>query len=225
MIRVRVDDYPQTKGEPQHSQAAFREFHRGLSALLGGRRYLLGVIPGRCTVEDLLLLQRETDCVVGMHGTDHDEGRLDRNGGNQFEHFLSRRQVAGQLEEHRLALEAILGRSVRVYMPPRNVLDWRTVRVLGESGFDWFTSGPETDDELRDYFGDICVHSQVPYEYGRTDELLAREAHLRMMEKSDRGHDVVLTLHWTWETNIGLSHMRSFLSQVPQRYFEDFDAP
>jgi len=224
MIRVRVDDFPQTRGEPQHTLEAFRGFHRELSALLGGRRYLLEKIPGRCTVDDLLMLSRETDCVIGMHGTDHDETRLDRNGGNQFESFLSNSQVAGQLEEHRLALEATVGRRIRVYMPPRNVIDWRTIRMLSGSGFEWFTSGPETPFKLRDYFGDICIHSEAPVEYGRCDELLQREAHLRMMEKSDRGHDVVLTLHWTWETNIGLQHMRGFLSQIPQRYFGDFDA-
>jgi hypothetical protein len=224
VIRVRVDDYPQTKAESQHTQAAFREFHRELSALLGVKRYLLGVIPCRCTAEDLLFLQRETDCVVGMHGIDHDEARLDRNGGNQFEHYLSTRQIAGQLEEHRLALEAVINRPVRVYMPPRNVIDWRTANLLDEVGFRWFTSGPETDVNVRDFLSGMCVHSQPPYEYGRTDELLQREAHLRIMEKSDRGLDVVLTLHWTWETNIGLRHMRSFLSQIPQRYFEDFDA-
>lgn len=223
MIRVRVDDYPNTKGEPQHTLAAFREFHRELSALLGGKRYLLGVIPGRSSAEDLLLLRRETDCVVGLHGTDHDEERLDRNGGNQFEHYLSRVQVASQLQEHRLAMEAVIARPVRIYMPPRNVIDWRTASTLVEVGFDWFTSGPETDVDVRDYFGRQNIHSQSPYEYGRTDELLSREAHLRMMEKVDRGHDAVLTLHWTWETNIGLHHMRAFLSQIPLRYIGDFD--
>lgn len=219
-----MDDFPQTRGEPQHTLAAFREFHRELSALIGGKRYLLGVIPGRCTAEDLLALQRETDCVIGMHGTDHDEARLDRSGGNQFEPYLSTRQVAGQLEDHRLALEAVVNRPVRIYMPPRNVIDWRTASLLDEVGFRWFTSGPETDTDVRDFFGGMCVHSVAPHEYGRCDELLTRESHLRMMEKSDRGHDVVLTLHWTWETNIGLHHMRTFLSQIPSRYFEDFDA-
>lgn len=223
MIRVRVDDFPHTKGEPQHTLEAFLAFHRELSDLIGARRYLLGVIPGRCRPEDLLALRRETDCVFGMHGTDHDEFRLDRNSGNQFEHYLSRAQVSGQLQEHRLALESVLGRPVRIYMPPRNVIDWRTASILGDVGFGWFTSGPETNPDVREYFGPH-IHSQPPYEYGRCDELLQREAHLRIMEKSDRGHDVVLTLHWTWETNIGLHHMRAFLSQIPQRYFGDFDA-
>lgn len=221
MIRVRVDDYPNTKGEPQHTPEAFREFHRELSALLGGKRYLLGVIPGRCTADDLLLLRRETDCVVGMHGTDHDEARLDRNGGNQFERYLSRKQVSVQLEEHRLALEAVTGRTVKVYMPPRNVIGMKEVLSIGQAGFDWFTTGPETEPWSRSHPG--AIHSQPPYEYGRTDELLAQEAHLRIMEKSDHGHDVVLTLHWTWETNIGLHHMRAFLSQIAPRHFEHFD--
>lgn len=222
MIKVRVDDFPHTKGEPQQTLAAFREFHRELSALLGGRRYLLGVIPGRCSVEDVLMLRNETDCAVGMHGINHSEWELDRYQ-NEFPSFMPSSQVQARMTEAREGLCSAVGRDVSVYMPPRNLIDWRTVRLLSECGFFWFTSGPETDPELRDYFGGNCIHSQPPYEYGRTDELLQREAHLRMMEKVDRGYDVVLTLHWTWETNIGLQHMRAFLSQIPQRYLGGFD--
>lgn len=229
MIRVRVDDFPQTKGEPQHTLQAFREFHRELSALLGGKRYLLGVIPRRCTAEDVLMLRNETDCVIGMHGIHHSENMLDLYQ-NEFPPYLSRQNVGRLLMEASDALEQAVGREVRIYMPPRNRIDGRTVSVLLECGFFGFTSGPETPEEIRNAKRDvsgidpICIHSQPPYEYGRTDELLACDAHLRMMEKSDRGHDVCLTLHWTWETNIGLGHMRTFLSQIPPKYFEDFDA-
>ncbi len=222
MIRIRVDDFPQTKGEPQHTLDAFRDFNRELTALTN-RRYLLGVIPGRCSVEDVLMLRNETDCVIGMHGIDHDERALDIHR-NEFPSYLSQANVSERLMEAAKALEGVIGRPVRIYMPPRNLIDQRTVNCLHSCGFDWFTGGPETDQWVRQHNSDRMIISIPPYEYGRTDELMQREAHLRIMEKSDQGHDVVLTLHWTWETNIGLHHMCDFLSRIPQRYFEDFDA-
>jgi hypothetical protein len=222
MIRVRVDDFPQTKAEPQHTPQAFRDFHRELSALLGGRRYLLGVIPGRCSADDILLLRNETDCVIGMHGIRHDEALLDLYG-NEFPPYESRAEVRRQLAEAREALIQAVGRPVRIYMPPRNSIDMRTLSMLAGVGFDFFTSGPETDRTIIKNTLGVHIHSQPPHEYGRSDELLRRESHLRLMESSDAGRDVVLALHWTWETNIGLSHLREFLSRIPDRYFRDFD--
>lgn len=221
MIRIRVDDFPQTKGEPQHTLAAYRDFHNVLREATGGRRYLLGVIPGRCRPEDLLFIQRELDVVVGMHGTDHDEARLDRNGGNQFESYMTHRQVEEKLSENRAALETVVGQPVWIYMPPRNVVDARTLRAAQRSGFFAFTSGPETN-----VMGELCIEplaSMPPHEYGRSDELLMRESHQHLIEAASSG-DVILTLHWTWETNIGLSHLRTFLSKIPKRLFKDFDA-
>lgn len=219
-IRIRVDDYPHTKGEPQHTIDAFRDFHRRLTDGIGGRRYLLGVIPGRCTPEHLLCLRRDTDCVIGMHGTDHDERRLDRNGGNQFEPYLTAAGVGSILQEHREALELAMARPVRIYMPPRNVIDRRTVGVLEGCGFEWFTTGPETDPEIRRLRG--TIHSQPPHEYGRSDEMLMRNSHVELNLRPD-SQDTVLTLHWTWEVNIGLQHLDRFLAEIPKDRFGDFD--
>lgn len=218
-VRIRVDDFPQTKGEPQHTLAAYREFDRRLRECIGGKRYLLGVIPGRCTVDDLLFLRNETDCVVGMHGTDHDESKLDRLGGNQFEPYLTEKEVSRQLAENRSALEAAVGRPVRVYMPPRNVMDGRVQASLSTSGFDWFTGGPETPPTFR---APNCIMSVPPDEYGRTDELWNRGAHRQICLRSSH-EDTVLALHWTWETNIGLTHMVKFLTAIPVQAFAHFD--
>lgn len=223
MIKIRIDDFPHTKGEPQHTLTAFREFHRELSALIGGKRYLLGVIPKRCSPEDVLFLRNETDCVIGMHGIDHDERLLDIHN-NEFPSYLTERSVGERLMEAAAALDAATGRHSLFYMPPRNMIDQRTINCLQACFFLGFTAGPETDPHVLERNRESAIESLPPYEYGRTDELLQCEAHLRIMEKSDRGHDVFLALHWTWETNIGLSHMKKFLSQIPQRYFEDFDA-
>lgn len=224
MIRVRVDDFPQTRGEPQHTLDAFRDFDRCLREGIGNRRYLLGVIPGRCTVEDLLMVRNETDCVVGMHGTDHDEARLDRNGGNQFEPFLTARDVIEELTENRAALEMAVGRPVLVYMPPRNQLRLGEAACLSASGFGWYTTGPETNPVLRfttPAAGIVPIHSEPPHEYGRTDEMFLRGSH-EYLKAVD--HDVVLTLHWTWEANVGLHHLTKFLAEIPDGLFTDFDA-
>lgn len=221
MIRVRVDDYPQTRGEPQHTQAAFREFHRCLSHGIDHKRYLLGVIPGRCTVDDILLIRNETDCVIGMHGIDHDEAKLDIYQ-NEFPPYLSREHIRDKLREARDALASAVGRPVSIYMPPRNQLDVRTIFAFPPE-IRFYTTGPETTELIRT--GAQAIHSQPPHEYGRTDEMYQRKSHQVLSELvSQMGRDVVLTLHWTWETNIGLSHMRRFLEQIPNEYFADFDA-
>lgn len=220
MIAVRVDDFPQTKGESQHSLSAFREFNRELVSAIGlGNRYLLGVIPGRCSVDDVMFLRNETDCVIGMHGIDHDEGLLDVHR-NEFPSYLSKLDVRKRLIEARTALELGVGRPVTIYMPPRNLIDMRTASVLNGQ-FRYYTGGPETDRSVIDRFP-TCIMSMPPFEYGRSDELLHYRAHEKLVEKSDAGHIVVLALHWTWETNIGLEHMKRFLSQIPSHHFMDF---
>jgi peptidoglycan/xylan/chitin deacetylase (PgdA/CDA1 family) len=222
VIRVRVDDFPHTKAEPGHTLAAFQEFDRCLRESIGGRRYLLGVIPGRCSVDDIVFLRNHTDCVVGMHGTDHDEERLTRNGGNQFEPYLTVAQIAQQLYDHHEALQNAVGRRVQVYMPPRNVINHRTVSVLGDCGFEAFTTGPETDSWAIVH--PRSLYSEKPFEYGRSDELLARDnAVEKLIAKTAAGGNSVLTLHWTWETNIGLQHMVKFLTQIPRELFASFD--
>jgi hypothetical protein len=226
LIRVRVDDFPHTKdGERhRHSLAAFKEFHKRLNECIGGRRYLLGVIPGRCSVDDVLFLRNETDCIIGMHGTDHDEARLDRNGGNQFEPYALVHQVREELLENHTSLQTGVGRPVWIYMPPRNVIDGRTHEILkNDLGVTWVTAGPETDTWVLEKYRSRSILSMPPWEYGRTDELLQRNAQVHLMEESDDDRDVVLTLHWTWETNIGLEHMRRFFDEIPTRYFKDFD--
>lgn len=221
-IRIRVDDFPNTKGEPQHTLSAFREFHRTLGECIGGKRYLLGVIPKRCDPDDILFLRNETDCEIGMHGIYHDEEKLDLYR-NEFPPYLSQRDVCRYLQESGQALDDAIGRQTTIYMPPRNRIDQRTLDVLVDAGFFAFTSGPETDKTIRTDVEEIHSH---PLEicYGRTDELYQKNAHVRLMtlcEVNPTGR-FVLTLHWTWETNIGLEHMKKFFAQIPKEHFIDF---
>jgi hypothetical protein len=187
---------------------------------LTGRRYLLGVIPGRCTPDDLTFLRDETDCVIGLHGIDHDEAHLDVYG-HEFPAYLSKLEILRRLVTARDGLEVAIGRPVRTYMPPRNRIDMRTAAVVG-GHFDRYTGGPETDRDVMLRFQNY-IYSDFPHGYGRTDEMLVRGSHEHLMRWSDSGQEPVLALHWTWETNIGLDHMRAMLSQIPRTYFGDFD--
>ncbi len=222
MIRVRVDDFPHSLDREmhRHTLSSFRDFHRALTDTIGGKRYLLGVIPGRCTPDDLLFVRNETDCVVGMHGTDHDESRLDRNGGNQFESYLTVDNITMLLHENKTALQGAVGRPVTIYMPPRNVIDGRTWQACKRVGFERFTTGPETNAHMRAQNILSEIPSMPPHEYGRTDEMWVRNSQLDLA-LSER--DVVLCIHQTWESNIGLGHMIKFLGSIPKDRFVDFD--
>lgn len=227
-IRIRVDDYPWNKATERwrHNAESFRSFHRALSELIGGRRYLLGVIPKKCSPEDLLLLRNETNCVVGMHGIDHDEERLNAYQ-NEFEPWMSGITIEKYLREAKVALEGAVGQQINIYMPPRNQIDVRTVEACRDAGFRWYTSGPETTLPIRVAAGMKVpsvgpIHSQPPHEYGRTDEMLMAGSHEILARATRR---IVLTLHWTWEVNLndGFQSMREFFGRIPKEQFEDFD--
>lgn len=225
MLQFRVDDFPHTKGEPQHTREAFRDFHRALRDGTGGRQYLLGVIPGRCTDEDWSLLREiQGEVVLGMHGIMHDEAALDRNCGNEFAHWYTQKTVQTMLLGAHARFHSH-GLRCLAYMPPRNVIDRRTLRVLPDIGFVSYTGGPETDPECKtaDYL--TYIHSQPPHEYGRTDEMSAKGTEGWLNKNVDRNilrWPTTVALHWTWETNIGLDHLKAFLGRLDPDLFMDF---
>lgn len=221
MIKIRVDDFPQTKGEPQHTLEAFKEFDRVLRECIGGKKYLLGVIPERCSSDDLNFIRDETDCIVGMHGIWHDESKLDLYG-NEFPPYLSKEQIKYELSSAVGDLERAVARQINIYMPPRNIIDARTLSCLIDCGFSYFTAGPETDKMIIKNTIGSQLYSHAPHEYGRTDEMFANGSHAVLVERAAQ-RPVIITLHWTWETNIGLDHMVKFLSKIPKEYFCDFD--
>lgn len=165
------------------------------------------------------MIRNETDCVVGMHGIEHDEGKLNIYQ-NEFEPWLSKYTIMERLVESRLALEDVLDQEIRVYMPPRNQIDRRTQEAARLAGFWAFTSGPETPLEMRSGGPLAVYHSEPPHEYGRSDEMYRAGSHRILSEMQD---DVILTLHWTWEVNIGLDNLNGFLSQIPKDRFINFD--
>lgn len=236
-ICVRVDDFPETKGEPQHTLAAYHEFHTRLSGLIGGKRYLLGVIPGRCDYSHHMYLEETPGIEVGMHGVDHDESKLDL-WQNEFPPHSTREGIKVILQQNRMMLEQATNRPVTVYMPPRNRIDHRTVDVLSKTGFHGYTTGPETAEEFRTGAHPAVwvalksgimeahtvryIHSNSPHEYGRSDEMYQRMSQDYLKARCLAGMNTVLTLHWTWETNIGLDHLDIFLSSIGSDFFTDF---
>jgi hypothetical protein len=200
MIRVRVDDFPGTKPEEfhKHNLQNFKEFDKILRTFTP--EYLLGVIPGYLTREQESWLVDQKHIRCGMHGVVHSEKHK-----NEFEGMdekgivsclLAARNVMNRLEK-----------SCHTYMPPHNVFDRNTVRACHASKFKNITGGPESTLSEGEIAPLRYLFSQHPYGYGRSDELLTRGAVPWLKSQSD----VILTLHWTWELNIGLTSLVQFL--------------
>jgi hypothetical protein len=151
-----------------------------------------------------------------MHGIQHDEDQLDRFQ-NEFPPWMTVQEVSSALIHSRDFLERSCEKSVNVYMPPRNRIDRRTTTALGLAGFKAVTGGPETDQPSL--LGFRSFMSLPPHAYGRTDEMLDRGS-TDVLSKIDQ--DVVLTLHWTWEINIGLHHMKRFFNSIDREMFTSF---
>jgi hypothetical protein len=209
MIVVRVDDFPFTKQSERHrhDRESFLRFDDVLSRHLGGAPYLLGAIPALSTDDDLSMLASLGHVTVGMHGVRHDE-RFP----NEFLPHLTERDVHRSLSSARERLRAATGQPVDVYMPPRNVIDRRTLAACGRAGFRAFTSGPETGDVGRTTLARL--HSEAPLEYGRSDELLERGSVGHLRRRCESGGRAILALHFTWETNLGLESLDRYLSQL-----------
>lgn len=202
-VTIRVDDFPGTKREEfyKHNMESFIEFDDVMQKNCG-KQYLLGVIPTYSSHEDLVRLST-MNLQIGMHGIKHDERYQ-----NEFLPHQTDREIFIALIENRQRLQDIVNKPVKVYMPPHNVLDVRTCRLAKDAGFTHVTTGPETDVEIS-YVKRL--HSKKPLEYGRSDELLSLGA-VDYLNRKDT--QAILTLHWTWEFNIGLSHLSRFLEQI-----------
>lgn len=208
-IYLRVDDFPGTKPEEfyRHNLASFKEFDKLVRSFVPS--YLLGVIPKHVTYEQLEYLGNTPHITVAMHGIDHDE-RFP----NEFREHLTAKDIGQALLEVRHRLDPLVG-PIKTYMPPHNVFDERTLRGLHMAQFSNLTGGPESPQDIT-LFGLRYFYSQAPLGYGRSDELLARGA----VEWLKSQEEVWLTLHWTWEVNIGLQHLEAFFSQLEGQFAE-----
>lgn len=217
-LRVRVDDFPYTKlheWQPsRHSLTRFAEFDSIIPV-----RYLLGIVPMNAfNVDAWPPLSGKV--VPGMHGYWHLESRQ-----NEFEgHDLN--DVTSYLRAGREMIRERMGVYPDVYMPPHNAVDVNTTIACQRVGFKAITGGPgihpimprviEEHAHMR-YLG-----SETPFMYGRSDEISLA------LDSCDHGYDPyaaggILTLHWTWENNIGFDHLRRFIDRIGP-HLEDFDA-
>lgn len=217
MIRIRVDDFPLTKPEEsyRHNLSTFEKFHDVITKY--APRYLLGCIPGKMTNEHMDFLRKRIEKIdIGMHGFLHPEDRLNEFSGVPIADIINVMRIG------KAKLES-LGKMVSVYMPPHNAFDHDTIKAATQVGFRYVTTGPETDASMSVALGSqglIDRIESVPFlEYGRSDELLVRGSvdHFNKMCDTWK-HDVWLTLHWTWETNIGLQHLEEYLSKLEGKF-------
>lgn len=215
-LRIRVDDFPFTKEHEwisgQHSAEKFAEFDSIIPV-----KYLLGVIPYHASRFNVW---PSSKAIPAMHGFWHSEERV-----NEFHGF-----TANDIESYIISgLDMIeLGTGVRpsVYMPPHNSIDHATIVACKNAGIESITVGPGT----APFVPSICSHygmkiiESTPrrFLYGRSDELMADEDlidWLGLIGSSE--FSSTLTLHWTWENNIGYDSLCSFM-ELLDGLLEDF---
>jgi hypothetical protein len=212
-VMIRVDDFPFTKEDEwrsgQHSIDKFMEFDSIIPV-----KYLLGVIPFHCL--NFSVWPISAHVVPGIHGYWHAETRQ-----NEFVGY-SRNDIAGYIMQGRDVIESVLCRKANIYMPPHNVIDLETIMACRVAGISGITGGPETDRIIplvANHYGMRYIGSQRSF-YGRSDELLQAGADAELNQVM---FNAVLTLHWTWENNIGFDHLRRFIDVIGESLV-DFDA-
>lgn len=217
MIRLRVDDFPGTKPEEfyKHDLSGFKRFDQVVRKYVP--EYVLGVIPKHTTDEHLRWIGENPAIITALHGIDHDE-RFP----NEFRDHQTIDDICKAIDCAKQRLDPLVG-PVRCYIPPHNVFDLKTCQALVKSGFKSIMGGPGSPEwsinsPVVKETGLHYCYSPAPLEYGRSDELLQKGSvgHLQNCQyKSDRQF-VYLTLHWTWELNIGLQHLEAYLSQLKE---------
>ncbi|MHB8407881.1 MAG: hypothetical protein ACYDHY_07345 [Acidiferrobacterales bacterium] len=205
MIQIRVDDFPGTKPAEfnVHNLENFQKFHEIMMRYVPS--YVLGIIPMSVTEEQMEWIWPKGEIRIAQHGVFHDE-RFQ----NDVPHYLTEKDTMEYL-----AMGANKIHGSKLYIPPRNVIDAKTVRVLLKMGFTTLFGGPGSDYAVLQYAQDLGLRvetSEPPLWYGRSDELLARGSVSEIMRAplADR----FLTLHWTWEMNIGLENLDKYLKEI-----------
>lgn len=210
MLWCRVDDFPLTKPEEswRHNLDNFKRFNAVMER--HGLDYVLGVIPRHTNDQMLRNLVEMPMVEVALHGVNHDEMFP-----NEFRDHQTQMEVYQAIQSAVAPLEDICG-PVDTYIPPHNVIDRKTCNALKAAGFTWVLGGPGTDVSVFDYANFIGLqtyYSVPPLEYGRSDELSERGSVDHLLHASSV-KDVFLTLHWTWEWNIGLKNLDAYLSEL-----------
>lgn len=210
MLNVRVDDFIRTKDDEswRHNLENFKLFDAVMDK--HGVDYVLGVIPRTATAGHLEYLAENPRVEVAMHGVLHDERFR-----NEFRDHQTENDIINTISSVKQVWDSLVG-PVDKYIPPHNVIDHKTVKALNSIGFETIFGGPETDETVADFARGMGMRfeiSEVPVEYGRSDELLQRGS-VEHICREVITRPVWLTLHWTWEFNIGLQHLNSYLLEL-----------
>lgn len=211
MIYCRVDDFPGTKPEEfwKHNRENYLKFHEIVRRKFSN--YVLGVIPKHCSDDDLFFLRHLDGVTLALHGIEHDE-RFP----NEFRDYLSVDDISKKIDEASCRLHGSRGSFPLHYIPPHNVVDAKTIAALRINNYDVLHAGPGTDPLMFDYarsYGMVVRDSRDPREYGRTDEMMERGCFPHLNEEGKK-RSVFLTLHWTWELNIGLDSLKRFCENI-----------
>lgn len=212
MLEIRVDDFVGTKPEEfyRHNVDNFVKFNEVMRSF--DLTYTLGIIPSTLGRDEInYLWEQRNDITYALHGLIHDEHKMNEFEGKKFP------EIENLLKIPKLFMDTSLDTNICDYIPPHNVFDEDTVIALHRLGFERIFGGPGTMETLLPFVESLSieyVHSEFPYEYGRTDELLERKSIEHIMKKLSHGEHVCLTLHWTWEWNIGLDYMKRYFDKL-----------
>lgn len=212
MLKVRVDDFPGTRVDEfyRHNLDTFKAFDAVMEK--HGIEYVLGCIPRHTTQEHLEWLSQNQRIEVAMHGVDHDE-RFQ----NEFRDHQTKRDICQAIMSVKSIWDPLVG-PVTTYIPPHNCIDTKTVDALHECGFDTILGGPGTEGIIFKHavLKGMQTHLSFPDAglYGRSDELLAFGACEKIRKHMSSSFVAYLTLHWTWEKNIGLQSLDQFLTEL-----------
>lgn len=207
---IRVDDFPGTKPEEfwRHNLENFKRFHDVLEK--HEKNYVLGIIPRYTSEGDIQWLKKQPLIRPALHGIDHDE-RFP----NEFRDFETEDDIVRDLNAATSRLDPmVVPGYVEDYIPPHNVIDRKTCNALIRANFRNLYGGPGSDAGVLKYAQEMglnVIFSPHPTWYGRSDELLHRDRSHEVVGRSTQG---CLTLHWTWEHNIGLENLDRFLTEV-----------
>lgn len=209
-LRFRVDDFPGVKTEEffKHNFENYKRFDACMQKY--GISYVLGVVPAYVISTQLLWLKEQAHITIAMHGIAHGRDYFDEFHGKTY------RDIENALHVMKDRFEALLETRVVDYIPPYNTISADTVLALSRLGFDNVYGGPETDDEIKNFIaiqGMNYIHSQPPLEYGRSDELVERGS-VEYLERECVDREIYISLHWTWEYNIGLDYLDMYLSKL-----------
>lgn len=211
---LRVDDFPGTKPSEfwLHNLESFKEFDSILADHMSS--YVLGVIPRHTTQEQIEWLAENPRVDAALHGILHDEKYLD-----EFKEFETEEDIYRKVMSATSRLSKINGNGkITKYIAPHNVITVKAAKALKRAGFDTLFSGPGADEKVLHAIEDSNIlevkFSEHPLFYGRTDEIMNEEEMEDYYNELTVLSDVVVTLHWTWERNIGFDYLKKFMSSV-----------